>query len=223
MGDTKKTFLWFAVIAALVLAVSQFAMNAGIKNPKMPNIYSPAGKPNMPQDRMVKVLRDERDEVVDGVVVLTKKAAQPVNPFSLAATDGTVADSSGFKGRVTLLYLWGMHSRDSMMGLPMVETAALKYAARGLKVYGLAFKTAPEEFNSYFSKNPPAFPSALVGRESPVPVSFIPATMIVDKDGLVRVYCNSPVESGTLEKLIEKMLNEAPAAGAPEAPPPAGK
>lgn len=218
MGITRNAVLYAVVSLVIAFAASQVAIDFGLKNAKIPNIYAPGGNENLPDGRMVKVLKENRDAVINGFIMITKSSARPINRFNLAFTDGQSADSASFKGQVTMLYLWGFHSREAMEGLPRIEAAARKYAARGLKVYGLALKTGKAEYDGFFSRVPPAFPSALTGETSPVPVSFVPTTVLVDKEGLVRAYCNRPLDEATLDQAIERLLGEAPAAAPPAQP-----
>jgi hypothetical protein len=146
--------------------------------------------------------------VLDGVIVIKKSSAKPVNKMLFSAENGQTVNSADFKGRVTLLYLWGAHARDSLAEIPEVAAAWNKYSPRGFAVYGIALKTTKAEFERFSEKTPLPFPNALLGDVPPLPVIFIPTTVLIDRDGLVRVYLYGPMETGVRSRIIEKLLEE---------------
>ncbi len=217
MTGKNKAILYVAALLILGFVASELGLNYGLKNPKIPNLYAPSPQEHQPGDRMLKVVKPDRAAVIDGVIVVKKETARPINPFLLQDDIGHQLDSAKLKGNLTLLYFWESHSRSALNELPEIDAAAKKYAARGLKVYGVAVKTTRQEYADFMKEHSFSFPSWLLDGESPVPLIFAPTTLLIDAEGRVRVYVYEQLDNARREKVIEYLLNEtaAPAAAKP--------
>jgi hypothetical protein len=208
MTGKRKAVLLVIGLSILALSMSQLGLMYGMKNAKIPNVYAPTPNEKLGPTAMMKVLKYDRDTVVDGVIVIKKEKARPINRFIFRTDDNTPIDSATFKGRVTYVYLWGAHSRESLAEMPQIADAYRKYASRGFAVYGLAQKTTRKDIEEYLAKNPLPFPNAFMAEQVDIPIIFTPTSLILDRSGNVRVYLYGPMDNKTRATILEKLLTE---------------
>ncbi|MBI5178804.1 MAG: TlpA family protein disulfide reductase [Nitrospinae bacterium] len=203
-----KTVIFVIVVSVFALTMSTLGMKFGMKNAKIPNVYAPTPNEKLAPNAMMKVLNYDREIVIGGVIVVKREKAKPINRFIFHTDDGAAIDSATFKGKVTVVYLWGAHSRESLAEMPEIVEAYNRYSPRGFAVYGVALKTAKKELEEYLAKTPLPFPNAFMNEQDDIPIIFTPTTLILDKSGNVRVYMYGPLKTDTRTQILEKLLAE---------------
>jgi thiol-disulfide isomerase/thioredoxin len=132
----------------------------------------------------------------------------------------TAAD---LKGKVTLFFFWAHWCGDCKRQKPIIEALHEKYAGRGFTVvgptrlYGYVSRgmdaTAEQEMdylkNAYQKQNPvPAWMDAPVSTQNFINfgVSTTPTLVLVDREGIVRLYHPGGLSHEELATRIEKLL-----------------
>ena len=132
-------------------------------------------------------------------------------------------DASALRGKVTLFFFWAHWCSDCNEQKPVLLDLERKYGSRGLRV------VAPTRLYGYVVRGTDADPAteleyieeSHVGRHPllgsvPVPlsgenfvsfgVSTTPTLVLVDREGVVRLYHPGQMERGDLEEQIEALL-----------------
>lgn len=169
-----------------------------------------------------------------GDTSLHKRIQKNINLLSLEGTAAPVLDLSEYvgarppsldtlKGRVVLMFFWAHWCSDCKNQLPVIERLASRFGARGLSVvaptqrYGYVAggkAAAPEDEARYISEVR-ASTYATLG-EAPTPigdanhkrygVSTTPTIVLVDRQGIVRLYNPGQMSDERLAPLVEGLL-----------------
>lgn len=208
MSNTAKIV---AAIIGVILVGSLTSKILGgmtIRNPTMPNIYAPNYQKTFEDTYFLRILEKDIEETFNNVIILKAERAKKINSFKLDAVDGGTIDSSTFAGKVTLVYVFGAFSDVSIKELPHIGALLKKYGNAPFAAYGIVARSNRQEMDELIKKEKPPMRIALVEGKSPVPITFIPANLFLDKNGLVRAYIYGELEAGLREHIIDKLLKE---------------
>ena len=144
-----------------------------------------------------------------------------VGPVELAGTDyeGRAHDVADWRGDVVLLNTWYAACPPCRAEAPDLVEVAGEYADEGLHVLGINSRDAAgtalafqREFEVPYPSLDDTSGSAVAALQGVVPVSAVPTTVLLDRDGRVAARVLGLVDGSTLRALVEELLAE-PASG----------
>jgi thiol-disulfide isomerase/thioredoxin len=142
----------------------------------------------------------------------TELIGKPAPEFVLALLDGGKAELAKHKGKeVVILDFWATWCGPCRALLPKVVAAAESLKARGVVLYAVNIEESPEEIREFLKETNLRAPVAL-DVESKVATRYmvtgIPQTVIIDKEGVVRVVHigAEPNLGETLVRQVEAIL-----------------
>ena len=98
--------------------------------------------------------------------------------------------------------------------MPAIEQFYKDYQARGFEVLALSLDDDPAKAAQYVREHGYTFPVAMANAEMQRalgPVSQVPMSMVIDRDGHLRHKVRGQVHYGRLEDLVEPLLAQASA------------
>lgn len=209
MSNQVKLVLYVIGILVFVSVILDFAKGNISVNRKIPNLYAPQYKVTSNPARLTKVMPDDRDYIINNYIMIKSTRARKINGFKLETVDGGLIDSTQFAGKVTMLYVMGVFDDISKLELPTLERLVPKYDANEFRIYGIIVRALAGEFEEFSKNHRIPFPAAIVEGKSPVPISFIPTNVFIDKQGLVRAYVSGrKMDEEVREFIIERLLKE---------------
>lgn len=154
--------------------------------------------------------------------------ADRVGPVEITGTDyeGGEHDLAAWRGDVVLLNTWYAACPPCRAEAPDLAGVATDYADQGLHVLGINSRDAAGTAQAFQRQLEVPYPSlddtsgsAVAALQGVVPVSAVPTTVLLDREGRVAARVLGLVEGSTLRALVEDLLAEgaAPADAAPGA------
>jgi thiol-disulfide isomerase/thioredoxin len=139
-----------------------------------------------------------------------ERSSQPAPDFKLPDLDGRQISSVDLKGSVIVLDFWATWCGPCLAEIPTLNALHAKYAARGVKMIGIAAQSGwAEDIKPYRDKYKVAYPT-LIGDDEVVEkygVLGFPTTYILNKDFKVhRKFTGKLPERKELEREIESLL-----------------
>ncbi|MFQ5431729.1 MAG: TlpA family protein disulfide reductase [Nitrospinota bacterium] len=209
MNNQIKLVLYVCGLLVLVSVLLKFATGNISVNRKIPNLYAPQYKETANPARLEKVMPGDRDYIIKNYIMIKSTRARKINEFRLETLEGEPIDSTQFTGKVTMLYVMGVFNDTSILELPKLEELVAKYNKDEFRAYGIVVRSLPSEFEVFSKKHPVPFPVAIVEKKNPIPISFIPTNIFIDKQGLVRAYISGrEMDEEVREFIIERLLKE---------------
>jgi thiol-disulfide isomerase/thioredoxin len=110
--------------------------------------------------------------------------------FSLKALNGRVAKLSDYKGKVVLINLWASWCAPCRMELPELVRLQRQYKARGLQIVGVTYPdddaASVRRMTRQLKLNYPILFGTSELLDAYQIGEVLPATVIVDRDGIIR-------------------------------------
>ena len=114
----------------------------------------------------------------------------PAPSFTLAARGGQNVSLTQYKGQVVMLNFWASWCGPCRQEMPLLESIYRKYNKMGFTMIGVNVEPDSNAANDWLKATPVSFP-ILYDRDSKVSklydVGGMPATVIIDRSGKVRV------------------------------------
>lgn len=209
MKSRIKLVVYIATMIALGMGVSQLALTKTKLNPKIPNLYAPHYRKEIEPAFLTRVMPKDSEKIIKNIIMIKPKRARQINEFKLESVNGPPIDSSRFAGKVTMLYLFGAFSKLSQSELPQLGDLAKKYKDKGFEIYGIVTRSRRAELDKLIENNQLPFTTAFKEGLAPIPVTFVPTSLFLDKKGRVRAYlAGRKVDTDVREAIIEKLLQE---------------
>jgi thiol-disulfide isomerase/thioredoxin len=113
---------------------------------------------------------------------------KPAPDFKLKGMDGKEVTLASLKGNVVVLDFWATWCGPCVAGFPHIDELAKKYAAKGVKVYGMNQKEDKETIDNFLKEKSLTVPVLLDAGDiaDKYKVQGIPQTVIIGKDGLIK-------------------------------------
>ncbi|WP_082659571.1 TlpA disulfide reductase family protein [Cellulomonas sp. B6] len=154
--------------------------------------------------------------------------ADRVGPVEIAGTDyeGGEHDLAALRGDVVLLNTWYAACPPCRAEAPDLAAVATDYADQGLHVLGINSRDAAGTAQAFQRELAVPYPSlddtsgaAVAALQGVVPVSAVPTTVLLDREGRVAARVLGLADASLLRSLVEELLAEgAPGAAATSAP-----
>ena len=123
---------------------------------------------------------------------------------------GETLSLKDLRGHVVVLNVWGSWCAPCRAEAPDLAKVAKETARRGVRFVGIDVRDNPaagRAFEREFGTTYPSFDDqnglVLAAFTGIVPVSAVPSTLVVDRDGVVRARNIGRIDDGTLRGLIE--------------------
>jgi peroxiredoxin len=117
-------------------------------------------------------------------------ASGPAPQFSLNSNIGAAVDLSRYKGQVVMINFWASWCGPCRQEMPLLDSIYRKYNKLGFTMLGVNVEPDSDAANKWLAATPVSFP-ILYDTDSKVSklydVSGMPSTVIVDRQGKVRV------------------------------------
>jgi cytochrome c biogenesis protein CcmG/thiol:disulfide interchange protein DsbE len=135
-----------------------------------------------------------------------QEAAAP--DFSIADLQGNTLTLSGYEGKVLFINFWATWCPPCRKEIPDFIEATKELKAEGLEILGISVDQMPAEaLLEWVRKTGINYPIALATPEivqAYEPGEFIPATIVVDRKGVIRYRQSELMDKDTLIKLFRK-------------------
>jgi thiol-disulfide isomerase/thioredoxin len=138
-----------------------------------------------------------------------------ITPWSVQTPDGRVVSSESLKGRVVLVNFWATWCPYCRKENPAIDAYWKDTRARGFEVVAISVDDTPAKIAAWAKQTGYTFAAAPTNATVDAafgPVSGVPTSYILDRDGHVRHRIGGQVYRARLEELIEPLL---PAGTAP--------
>lgn len=130
--------------------------------------------------------------------------------------DGTIVNSSAWRGSVTVLNVWYAACAPCRTEAPTLETLYRENKSDGVLFYGINLRdtaATAAAFERTFGTTYPSFNGAdgaiLLALSDYVPPRAVPTTLVLDKEGRVAARVLGIAEKSTLKALISSVLKES--------------
>jgi len=135
-----------------------------------------------------------------------QEAAAP--DFSITDLQGNTLTLSGYEGKVLFINFWATWCPPCRKEIPDFIEATRELKGEGLEILGISVDQMPAEaLLEWVRKTGINYPIALATPEivqSYEPGEFIPATIVVDRKGVIRYRQSELMDKDTLVKLFRK-------------------
>jgi peroxiredoxin len=136
----------------------------------------------------------------------------PAPDFAIKDLKGTDLTLADYKGKVLILNFWATWCGPCRAEIPDFIEAYKENRSRGLEILGVSVdRLAPEKLLAFVEKAKINYPVALADRsivEAYKPGDYIPATIVVDKKGVIRFRHVGQLEKADLLKLFNELVAE---------------
>lgn len=160
-------------------------------------------------------LRSQSDNALgpDGDVGLTVYPGSkgiPAPGVEGQTVEGDYLRLTDLRGHVVVLNVWGSWCAPCRAEAPDLTQISKETAPRGVRFVGIDVRDNPAAARAFARKYDITYPSwddqnglVLAQLTGIIPVSAVPSTVVVDKDGLIRARVVGRVEASILRGLIE--------------------
>jgi len=133
--------------------------------------------------------------------------------FSLKALNGRVAKLSDYKGKVVLINLWASWCAPCRMELPELVRLQRQYKARGLQIVGVTYPdddaASVRRMTRQLKLNYPILFGTSELLDAYQIGEVLPATVIVDRDGIIRERILGILEPEEFKNKVAPLLQTA--------------
>jgi len=134
---------------------------------------------------------------------------RPAPDFALPTAKGQTVRLSDYRGQVVLVNLWATWCPPCRMELPELVAAFNRYRDRGFTILAVNQGEGRDEVQAFAGEYGMAFPVLLdpEGRVlSLYPTRGIPASFLIDRQGVVRQIVIGALDGDQLAQLVEPLL-----------------
>ncbi|GAA4127392.1 TlpA disulfide reductase family protein [Nocardioides fonticola] len=124
--------------------------------------------------------------------------------------EGKSLDLADLRGHVLVLNVWGSWCAPCRAEAPDLAAISAETAARGVRFAGIDVRDNPAAARAFASNFGITYPSfddqnglVLAQFTGIIPVSAVPSTLVVDRNGIIRARVVGQVDDSTLRGLIE--------------------
>src|SRR5579864_3537165 len=120
----------------------------------------------------------------------TSSASGPAPQFTLDARSGSKISLAQYKGQVVMLNFWASWCGPCRQEMPLLENIYKKYNKMGFTLIGVNVEHDSKAAEGFLQQTPVSFP-VIYDKDSTVSkaydVSGMPSTVIIDRNGNIRV------------------------------------
>ncbi|MBI1905766.1 MAG: TlpA family protein disulfide reductase [Rhodocyclales bacterium] len=135
----------------------------------------------------------------------------PVPQLEVLAIDGSTIDPARYQGKVVLTVFWATWCHVCMRELPQFQTLYEKYGGAGFNVVALSVDEDPADVREYLTRARLTYTVAMRTAEVKSawgPVQGTPLLFLSDRAGVVRVRHLGAADGESLERDIQRLLDE---------------
>lgn len=134
----------------------------------------------------------------------------PLPAIAGKTVDDESLDLADLRGHVLVLNVWGSWCAPCRAEAPDLAKISAQTAARGVRFVGIDVRDNPAAARAFARNYGITYPSfddqnglVLAQFTGIIPVSAVPSTLVVDKDGVIRARVVGRIDGATLRGLIE--------------------
>ena len=136
----------------------------------------------------------------------------PAPNFAIKDLQGKAFSLAAYKGKVLVLNFWATWCGPCRAEIPDFIEAYKENKSRGLEILGISVdRMTPETLLAFVDKAGINYPIALADRkivEDYEPGDYIPATIVIDGKGVIRLRHVGRIKKAALIKLFNELLAE---------------
>jgi len=146
------------------------------------------------------------------LVPSTQESSSPAPAFELKDLSGQPLTLSQFTNKVVVLNFWATWCPPCRAEIPDFVETYNAYKDKGLVIIGVSLdRLSPKELVSFVNKYDMTYPVAF-GTEKILddyqPGQYVPATIVIDKKGMIRSRHVGAMDEGSLKRLFLKLSAE---------------
>jgi peroxiredoxin len=147
-----------------------------------------------------------------GFTCVGQESLGPAPAFSLEDLSGNTLELSQYSGKVLVLNFWATWCPPCQAEIPDFVSAYNRLRSKGLAVIGLSLdRLSADELKAFVAENHMSYPVAFATEKIMTdykPGQYIPATIVIDKKGMIRERHVGLMQGKDLEKLFSRLINE---------------
>ena len=136
----------------------------------------------------------------------------PAPAFSLEDLSGETLELSQFSGKVLVLNFWATWCPPCRAEIPDFVSSYNRLRSKGLAIIGVSLdRLGADELKAFVAENKISYPVAFATEKIMAdyqPGQYIPATIVIDKKGVIRDRHVGQMKGRDLEKLYFQLINE---------------
>jgi peroxiredoxin len=142
-----------------------------------------------------------RDSKTGGAAITKVAIGQPAPPYAATSMSGDSVSLSALRNKVVLLNVWATWCQPCRTEIPDVQALHKQFADRGLSVIGISIDgddsgTRISDFAREFGMSYPIWRDPDERVLSQFRVIGVPATFLIDKEGVLRWRMTGPIQHG---------------------------
>ena len=135
---------------------------------------------------------------------------RPAADFALTTLEGDALTMAELRGEVVILNFWASWCVPCREEAPLLEQTRRTYEARGLRVVGVLYQDAREDAAAFAARYDLGYPS-VVDSDGRTAIDYgvvgIPASFLIDRDGVLRELQIGPYSDEAIRALMERYLS----------------
>ena len=136
----------------------------------------------------------------------------PAPDFKVEDLQGDTLELSQFADKVLVLNFWATWCPPCQAEIPDFVSSFNRLRSKGLAIIGLSLdRLGADELKAFVAENKMSYPVAFATEKIMTdyqPGQYIPATIVIDKKGVIRHRHTGLMQGKDLEKLYFQLINE---------------
>ena len=138
---------------------------------------------------------------------------QALPKLSFTTLDGRSGSLENLRGKVVLINFWATWCPYCRKEMPAMQRFYQEYQAKGFEILAFSLDDDPAKAVRYMREAGYTFPAALADtdiQQAFGPISQVPMSMIIDREGRLRHKIKGQVYYGRIEDLVAPLLASPP-------------
>ena len=139
--------------------------------------------------------------------------AAPLPDVTLSSMEGKAVNLADLRGRPLLINFWATWCLPCQEEMPALERVDRKWRERGAMVLAINFEEDGQAIREYLAENGlslPVFQDTAGEVAQKLNITYLPTTLFVDSDGVIRSRNEGPLSQGQMEAGLRAVQGSEP-------------